>query len=252
MRLQVQIDICEAIRLGLNAPAKTASMDLEPQMLTQDERDVLSAYVTIETPPLLLGFRLPAPTLEFLKKALATKVKESIEKRAAKQERENEATAHAMAAIEVGPTAFAKHQYPHPDNYTRDHYQDYRAAFDAVPGISELRQKAERLKEEAKRAAEAELARAEELLAPTINNLKQQCENLDQRLKEAKADAKTLANFLSWVPEDAKRGALKAMAEKKSASTMAELADHIEAASPAGIDIFEAAEAEYEDDDSDE
>jgi len=82
--------------------------------------------------------------------------------RAESEARQTAAYEHAAAAVAGPQDAWEdgdSRVYPHPDGYHCSHYDDYRAAYDAVPGVAECRAEA-RARDEQRRASRAAEDRA--------------------------------------------------------------------------------------------
>lgn len=244
MRIRINIDAAKAIKAGFNTDCRTAVVEIDPAQLEPEERTALADQLYQAGGvggELTWKYESLAPTSD----DLLASIRRLAADRAAKQQesaaRQAAAREHAAAAVAAGPEAFRpepfrSNNYPHPDGYIFSHYGDYKAAYDAAPGVQEARATIGRLVADEQAAAKTAVADARLLLADEIGRLNSAVAGYKSRLD-------TVSEFCSKIPQDALRGGLKSMVDDESTTRLDDLRAEIAAAATVLI---------FEDDDSDE
>lgn len=248
MRINCNIDLAKAVRAGFNTDCREASVTIDPAQLTELEREALADQLSDRDGKLTWRYEsLTMPTSDALLASIRRRADAMAESKREVAEREQAAREHAAAAVASGAQFVSEYGYdgyPCPKGYHSNHYGDYKAAYDAVPGVKEARAEARRVMDEkaaADRAAVEALKKSREdaraLLADEIAKLTKERDGY-------KRDRDILADFISEIPVDALHGTAKRLAAEHTETAVEEIENKLESASP--YKVFER------DDDSDE
>jgi hypothetical protein len=156
------------VRTGRD-PGSVVELDLAE--LPESDRAIIAAEAVPTSNASDAGLRVEAKgardttaeaVAEYLRARQAQRAEEARKDQQEREQREREAREHAAAAVADPDTRWTGGycDYPCPEGYDSE-YRSYRAAYDAVPGVKECRERARQKREQARAAAEAAAKAAE-------------------------------------------------------------------------------------------